>query len=407
MTTEQVRHTKKSSKGFLTYIHRVLKQVDKQARITHAAINQINSAISVVATALSDAAIDAAVLQKKKTVSSREVQQMVRIHLPTENAKRAVSEGTKAVIKYNSGDGAGRRELSAGLVFSVSLCEKYLRRHGASSLRVGQGAPIYLAAVLEYITAELLISCERERNGVITINTRHVYLGIVTDAGLNAIFKKYNIVFSGGGVLPYIHPELIKEHKPLKTKKNEDGVKKPHRFRPGTVALREIRRYQKSGECMIQHLPFDRLVRETTKEFSYVKLRFSEDVIEHLQSFVESCLVNIYTDAQTLAIHAKREGVNNFDLELVWKLSSLPQHSSKREEIISNAPLQRLARRGGIKRVNNLAEFYDVSRAIINTILNSILNAAANYTELLSSKTITKKILVRSIRDIGFNFVVG
>jgi hypothetical protein len=40
------------------------------------------------------------------------------------------------------------------------------------------------------------------------------------------------------------------------------GVKKPHRFRPGTVALREIRRYQKSTELLIRKLPFQRLVRE-------------------------------------------------------------------------------------------------------------------------------------------------
>jgi hypothetical protein len=40
------------------------------------------------------------------------------------------------------------------------------------------------------------------------------------------------------------------------------GVKKPHRYRPGTVALREIRRYQKSTELLIRKLPFQRLVRE-------------------------------------------------------------------------------------------------------------------------------------------------
>jgi histone H3 len=40
------------------------------------------------------------------------------------------------------------------------------------------------------------------------------------------------------------------------------GVKKPHRYRPGTVALREIRKYQKSTELLIRKLPFQRLVRE-------------------------------------------------------------------------------------------------------------------------------------------------
>jgi histone H3 len=45
------------------------------------------------------------------------------------------------------------------------------------------------------------------------------------------------------------------------------GVKKPHRYRPGTVALREIRKYQKSTELLIRKLPFQRLVREIAQDF--------------------------------------------------------------------------------------------------------------------------------------------
>jgi histone H3 len=45
------------------------------------------------------------------------------------------------------------------------------------------------------------------------------------------------------------------------------GVKKPHRFRPGTVALREIRKYQKSTDLLIRKLPFQRLVREIAQDF--------------------------------------------------------------------------------------------------------------------------------------------
>ena len=52
------------------------------------------------------------------------------------------------------------------------------------------------------------------------------------------------------------------------------GVKKPHRFRPGTVALREIRRYQKSTELLIRKLPFQRLVREIAQDFK-VRTRLS------------------------------------------------------------------------------------------------------------------------------------
>ena len=65
------------------------------------------------------------------------------------------------------------------------------------------------------------------------------------------------------------------------------GIKKPHRFRPGTVALREIRRYQKSTELLIRKLPFQRLVREIAQDFK-TDLRFQSSAVMALQ---ESCEV--------------------------------------------------------------------------------------------------------------------
>lgn len=60
------------------------------------------------------------------------------------------------------------------------------------------------------------------------------------------------------------------------------GVRKPHRYRPGTVALREIRRYQKTTENLIQKLPFQRLVREIAQDFK-ADLRFQGAAILALQ----------------------------------------------------------------------------------------------------------------------------
>ena len=60
------------------------------------------------------------------------------------------------------------------------------------------------------------------------------------------------------------------------------GMKKPRRFRPGTVALREIRRYQKSTELLVRKLPFQRLVREIAQEFK-VDLRFQSTALLALQ----------------------------------------------------------------------------------------------------------------------------
>lgn len=63
------------------------------------------------------------------------------------------------------------------------------------------------------------------------------------------------------------------------------GVKKPHRFRPGTVALREIRRYQKSTELLIRKLPFQRLVREIAQDFKVRELAFIITILGFLSTY--------------------------------------------------------------------------------------------------------------------------
>jgi histone H3 len=83
------------------------------------------------------------------------------------------------------------------------------------------------------------------------------------------------------------------------------GVKKPHRFRPGTVALREIRKYQKSTELLIRKLPFQRLVREIAQDFK-TDLRFQSSAVSALQEAAEAYLVGLFEDTNLCAIHAKR-----------------------------------------------------------------------------------------------------
>ena len=83
------------------------------------------------------------------------------------------------------------------------------------------------------------------------------------------------------------------------------GVKKPHRYRPGTVALREIRKYQASTGLLIRKLPFQRVVRELAHEFK-TALRFQSNALLALQEASEAYLVGLFEDANLCAIHAKR-----------------------------------------------------------------------------------------------------
>jgi len=97
------------------------------------------------------------------------------------------------------------------------------------------------------------------------------------------------------------------------------GVKKPHRYRPGTVALREIRRYQKSTELLIRKLPFQRLVREIAQEFKS-DLRFQGSAVLALQEAAEAYLVGLFEDTNLCAIHAKRVTIMTKDIQLARRI---------------------------------------------------------------------------------------
>ena len=133
-----------------------------------------------------------------------------------------------------------------------------------------------------------------------------------------------------------------------KSAPNAGGVKKPHRYRPGTVALREIRRYQKGTELLIRKAPFQRLVREIAQDFAD-DLRFQSTAVLALQEvswdavlvlvlhvfiillFVvsldciyqqaaEAYLIGLFEDTLLCAVHAKRVTIMPKDMQLARRI---------------------------------------------------------------------------------------
>ena len=97
------------------------------------------------------------------------------------------------------------------------------------------------------------------------------------------------------------------------------GLKRPMRYRPGTVALREIRRYQKTTELLIRKLPFNRLVREIAQDFK-TDLRFQAQAIAALQEAAEAYLIGLFEDTNLCAIHAKRVTIMPKDIQLARRI---------------------------------------------------------------------------------------
>jgi histone H3 len=110
------------------------------------------------------------------------------------------------------------------------------------------------------------------------------------------------------------------------------GVKRPHRYRPGTVALREIRKYQKNTDLLLRKLPFQRLVRDIMKDpdtfdgvrlshdFDSVSLRIQSAALMALQEAAEAYLVSVFEDTNLCAIHAKRVTIMPKDMQLARRI---------------------------------------------------------------------------------------
>ena len=117
-------------------------------------------------------------------------------------------------------------------------------------------------------------------------------------------------------------------HKTLKCT-TTGGIKKPHRYRPGLLALREIRRYQQSTESLIKKTPFNKLIKEISQEYRIcpegpgtpsVQVRFQSTALAALQEAAENYLVGLFEDVNLLAVHAKRVTVMPRDIRLALRI---------------------------------------------------------------------------------------
>lgn len=97
------------------------------------------------------------------------------------------------------------------------------------------------------------------------------------------------------------------------------------RFKPGTVALREIRRFQKSTDLLLRKLPFKRLVREITHDINREDLRFQASAFAALQEAAEAFLVGLFEQTNLCALHAKRVTIFPRDMSLARRIGGSHQ----------------------------------------------------------------------------------
>ena len=323
-----------------TYINRVLKQVHPNAGLKNATRNQISQLMILLAKKITVMAKDLTVGAGRKVLSYSDITGAVNLVIPGMLYKHAISEGTKAIQKV--ADKKVNVQKSSGLTFSIArtrglIAGKYRKKQTQSlGLQISRKASVFLTAVLEYICAEILElsgNTAKDYNRTL-INSRHMFIAISNDFELKKlVFGVLGCVIDQGGVEPFIHTLLLAKTKTKKktTKKKtvkketvkkettkielSAGVAKPHRFRPGTVALREIRREQKLTKHTIPFAPFDRLCRKIIEDFED-KFSLSPIAVEILRSYSEYYLVDLLRDSLNIAIRCGKKSISRIDLNL-------------------------------------------------------------------------------------------
>lgn len=241
---------KKRSYSYSSYIYKVLKQVHPDTGITNTAMAAMNSFINDAFDRMCVEAGRLARYNKKPTLNSREIQSSVRLVLSGELAKHAVAEGTKAVTKTTTTTETKNRPVSrsekAGLILPVSRLARAMRI-GRYASRYGYTAPAYLAAVLEYLAAEVLeLAGNAARdNKRKRVTPRHITLAVRNDEEINKFLNRGNVTIGRGGVLPGIHKQLLRQ----KSKEKPEAAEPP-RSSPLVSSSRTKQRKQEIGYAL-------------------------------------------------------------------------------------------------------------------------------------------------------------
>ena len=334
---------KKKMRYFETYISKVLKEISEDNGIKSNAKQQLNSVLCIICEEISRKVLDLTRISRKKTLSTKEIRNVVQLIMTGELANNAIEQGQ--IAADNFGDTELKhtsRQTKARILFPPSVTEKFLRDFEMSKVMVTGDSSIYLAAVLEYLCREILdpacsIANDYKRK---RISVRDLQLSVKGDPELDYLFNNLHISFLGGGVVPYIHPILLnkkgKKKKKTQTTKEENTNKK-HRFRPGTVALREIRKNQKNSDSLtFAKQPFERLVRSIVMKYN-PEMKISKDVFIILQYFIEQYIIDVVKNAGDAAIHANRVKILPCDISFVCKCKGIadPLRNNERVEILS------------------------------------------------------------------------
>ena len=412
----------KQSRSFATYVQKVLKQVHPEGGMTLQAMDAVDFILRYFTRLFAENSRQLALRNDTKTISSSEIEAAVRLLFTSQLADNAVEEGRKAVDTYSSFESHRQsdkqstssefkapktmKQTKAGLIFSVSLVDNgYLRHQGVN---VGQGAPVYLAAVLEYFASELLsASGDKARDQRRSrIKVRDISLAVSDDDELERLFDDHRLVLLGAGVRAHIDQRILDSYeqksakKPRRVTAKTVGTATPHRYRPGTVALREIRQQQKSTRLMLCKVHIQKACKVITATLTAEgdkPVMMSEEARVILHYLVEQKVVDMFRDANEWCLHADRNTLYVGDLQMAMRSDRVEEDCGS-ELLFTSPPITALARRAGVYRMGG--EVWRTMKDYIYRLLRKYLSSAVVVLRHQDRQSINLKVLAEALSTV-------
>ena len=416
----QKRIKRRKTKGsFAVYIKKVLSPIEG-IRINTSALNMINGLVVLLAEKIALKAHSLTSQHGKSTVSAKAVIAAFGLVLDDTLSTIAIDAAKKAMDTYSKNTEGNevfaRRENGAGILFSVSVADYFLRLKSSSSFSLNRDAPVASAAGLQAVASFALdaIIEHVKKGSTKTISPRNIVIVFNDNPVLSSLMKENNIVMLHGGVSPFIDsrlteiPEDVKKkratqrRKSAQQRKKEAGgkeVKRGHKHLPGKKALTLVKEYQKSTSKVLQAEKFQRTLREITSSFKSngtSKQRFSKDTPLLIQLYVELIVANLFRAAQNIALNAGKLGVCEEHLSEASKLMNLPE-PAKTEFPLTQNGIRHLSYKGGVIRLGESSYSY-ISRLVM-TIVTEIMRAVVVIIEYCGLSTIKPAHVTQAVLD--------
>ena len=307
---------KRKSQYFLSYISPVLKNICDKSGITKDAKIHLNKCFIIISRNIAEITLKLAINGNRKTVSKKNVLSAIGLFLTGDLYKNSLKEADEALYNFNKNKDHKKssRQSKSAIIFPPCLCEKFFRDFSHKQVLIARESPIILAVVLEYICSQIL-ECVRD-NLYNEKRTRFkmtdIDFAIKSDSELSYLFKKNNIKFINGFLIPYIHPTLLIKIEEMKIKKKTKKV---------PPILRNIKKFQKQGYkltlCKKSFLDF---VKKIINDKFNIDIRFGKNIVTVLQHLVEAYIIELLFKANLLTLYSGRTTVSRNDVIFISQI---------------------------------------------------------------------------------------